>query len=246
MKNRIYLHEVIYTVPGREEPYMASVTSLHYDPVRASSARQQGIGAEHYHGFAQFRTAETSGTFPRVINIWEMDWRTLSAALAAQFQDQQRDTGMEDWWQRNTHLRRGGYDRVLIPADYSPSGAELSARSVGREVFLHEVVWLPFGEPERYLGELEQKLLPTAAKLGVELIGAWRVAMRPRQVLTVFAAPAWTNFAKFVEAADDSAELRAWRDYKARQVVQSEELVGLAARHRALAVRRVPGVEPMR
>ena len=236
----IYLHEVIFTVPGREEPYMSSVTSLHYDPVRLGEAQSAGIDGEHYRAFAQFRTAQTSGPFPNVINIWEMDWKTLARALEVQFQDKARDTGMEDWWQRNLHLRRGGYDRVLIPAAYSPDGAQLSKRNVRREVFLHEVVWLPFGEPERYLGELEQKLLPAATKLGVELIGAWRVAMRPRQVLTVFAAPEWSKFAQFVAAAEDDPGLRAWRDYRNKQVVRCEELVGLTARNNANAVRRYP------
>jgi hypothetical protein len=236
--NMIYLHEVIYTVPGREEPYMASVTSLHYDPVRLGEAKKSGIDSQHYRAFSQFRAAETSGNFPSVINIWEMDWRTLKMALATQFQDKARDTGMEEWWQRNLHLRRGGYDRVLIPAAYSPTGAELAKRKARREVFLHEVMWLPFGEPARYLSQLKQKLLPTATKLGVELIGAYRVASRPRQVLTVFAAPDWAKLSRFIAAAADGSALREWRDYRNQQVTRSEDLIGLPARHNANAVCR--------
>ena len=34
MNPNMYLHEIIRTVPGREEPYMASVASLHHDPTR--------------------------------------------------------------------------------------------------------------------------------------------------------------------------------------------------------------------
>jgi hypothetical protein len=235
--NRIYLHEVIYTVPGREEPYMASVVSLHDDPARMAAAEAAGHGREDYTAFAQFRTAQTSGDFPRVINIWEMNWNVLARALETQFQDAKRDTGMEEWWNRNLHLRRGGYDRVLIPAPYSPDGPRLAKSSARREVFLHEVAWLPFGEPERYLAELEQRLLPAATRLGVELIGAYRVAMRPRQVLTVFAAPDWATLAQLL-AADDDLELRRWHDYRNQNVMRSEELVGLPARHRSLSVRR--------
>jgi hypothetical protein len=225
MSSHIYLHEVIFTVPGREEPYMASVNSLHYDPVRGREAHVKERFAQ------QFRSAETSGAFPCVINIWEQSWAKLKGNLAMQFQDRQRDTAMEDWWQRNLHLRRGGYDRVLIPAAYSPDGEALRKRGVRGEVFLHEVVWLPFGEPERYLAELKRQLLPTATKLGVDLIGAYRVAMRPRQVLTLFGARKWSQFARFAGACAEGRELRAWRDYRDSQVARSEELVLLPARH---------------
>ena len=34
MNDHIYLHEIIRTVPGREEPYLASVASVHHDPTR--------------------------------------------------------------------------------------------------------------------------------------------------------------------------------------------------------------------
>ena len=232
MNSKTYLHEVIFTVPGREEPYMASVNSLHWDPMRGRTAEVEDRFAQ------QFRTAETSGGFPCAINIWEQSWARLTRNLSAQFQDRQRDTAMEDWWQRNLHLRRGGYDRVLIPAAYSPDGAQLRKRSVRGGVFLHEVAWLQLGEPERYLGELEQKLLPVAAKLGIELIGAYRVAMRPRQVLTVLGAGEWSQFARLLEAAGDSKELRAWQTYREKQVARSEELVLLPARHDPLAARR--------
>jgi len=238
MKQRIYLHEVIYTVPGREEPYMASVTSLHYDPARMAAAEKAGHGKNEYTAFMQFRTAQTAGDFPRVINIWEMNWKVLSRALETQFQDKGRDTGMEEWWNRNLHLRRGGYDRVLIPADYSPDGPTLSQRGNRREVFMHEVVWLPFGEPERYLAEMEQKLLPATTQFGIELIGAYRVAMRPRQVLTVFAAPDWSKFAQLLAATPDDPDLHTWQNYRNRTVMRSEELMGVPARHNANSVRR--------
>ena len=115
MNTNIYLHEIIRTVPGREEPYLASVLSLHYEPAR----RGRGHPA-----FAQFRSAGTSGAWPCAINIWENTWAGQAADLSRQFQDAQRDTAMEDWWNRNLHLRRGGYDRLLIPASFSPTLAD--------------------------------------------------------------------------------------------------------------------------
>ena len=80
-------------------------------------------------------------------------------------------------------------------------------------------------------------MLPTAAKLGIDLIGAYRVAMRPRQMLTLFGASKWPQLARFIEASAESPKLRAWRDYRDRQVARSEELVLLPGRHDELAAR---------
>jgi hypothetical protein len=223
----IYLHEVIRTVPGREESYLASVLSLHHDPTRS------GLG---HPAFAQFRSVATSGPWPVGINIWENTWAGQTADLMSQFQDAKRDTAMEDWWNRNLHLRRGGYDRILIPADYSPTLADLEARSVRGEVFLQEIMWLPFGEPRRYLDAVESQLLPILDRLGLDLVGAFRVAMRPRQVLTLIGAPEWSRLAALMASSDDPNVAR-WNEYRVNTVQQAEEMLLLPARHGPLVPR---------
>ncbi len=228
MNPKIYLHEVIRSVPGREEPYAASVLSLHHDPVRLGGGDLPGT-------LGQFRTAQTSGAWPSVINIWENTWAGQVRDLVGQFQDAVRDTAMEDWWNRNLHLRRGGYDRILIPAEYSPTRAELRARGAAGEVFVHEILWLPFGEPETYLRELERLLLPAAQRYGMDLIGAFRVALRPRQVLTLLGAREWAGLGAFIEAAGSDADLRTWHTYRGAKIRRAEELVLLPVRHDPLA-----------
>jgi hypothetical protein len=228
MNSNIYLHEIIRTVPGREEPYLASVLSLHHEPTR---------GGRGHPAFAQFRSTGTSGAWPCAINIWENTWAGQKEDLVRQFQDAQRDVGMEDWWNRNLHLRRGGYDRILLPARYSPALADLEARRVRGEVFLHEIVWLPFGEPERYLDAVERDLLPALERLGLDLVGAFRVAMRPRQVLTLLGAREWANLAALFERADRDPDLKRWNDYRAVKIEHAEELLLLPARHEPLARR---------
>jgi hypothetical protein len=225
----IYLHEIIRTVPGREEPYAASVLSLHNDPTRPHHGAVK-------RGTAQFRTTGTSGAWPSVINIWENTWQSQASNLERQFQDVARDTGMEDWWNRNLHLRRGGYDRLLVPAAYSPTLGELSARGVRAEVVLHEILWLPFGQPARYLAEYEQRFLPAAKRLGLELIGAYSVAMRPCQVMTILGAREWSQLAALL-AADDS-ELRSWNEWRSARVERAEDLLLVPVRHDPLAGRR--------
>jgi hypothetical protein len=60
---KIYLHEAMRTVPGKEEPYMAAVLAIVSRPGRSDRADHGQLGL--------FRTAETSGRWPEGVNIWE-------------------------------------------------------------------------------------------------------------------------------------------------------------------------------
>lgn len=229
MNPYIYLHEIIRTVPGREEPYLASVLSLHHDPTRSDREPRAAFG--------QFRSVQTSGPWPCGINIWENTWKGQTDDLVGQFLDARRDVAMEDWWNRNLHLRRGGYDRLLVPAPYSPTLADLEAGSVTGEVFWHEILWLPFGEPRRYLDALHDQLLPILERLGLDLVGAFRVAMRPRQVLTILGAREWSRLGAYLDDSARDPRLRQWNDYRGRTVERAEEMLLLPARHGPLAPR---------
>jgi hypothetical protein len=226
----VYLHEIIRTVPGREEPYMASVLSLSGAPGRR--ARD-----DHHRQLGQFRTAETSGPFPLVINIWEHTWESQASALARQFGDAQRDRFMEDWWNRNLHLRRGGYDRLLIPTEYTLDAAGLAAAGTRGRVFLHEILWLPLGEVGGYLDALGKQFLPLARRYDWQLVGAYRVSMRPRQALVLFALRHWADLARLLEARERDPELRAWFEYRERLVQELQELVLLPGRMNPLGIR---------
>jgi hypothetical protein len=225
----IYLHEIVRTVPGREEPYLGSVLSLHHEPVRRGRGRA---------AFGQFRSIPTSGAWPYGINIWENTWAGQTEDLVSQFQDAQRDVAMEEWWNRNLHLRRGGYDRLLIPAPCSPTLRDLEDGGVRGEVFLHEILWLPFGEPLRYLDALEQQLVPALDRLGIDLVGAFRVAMRPRQVVTILGAREWSGLGALLDQSTRDPDLQGWQEYRAATIEQAEELLLLPARHGPLVAPR--------
>ena len=107
-------------------------------------------------------------------------------------------------------------------------------RGVVGEVFWHEITWLPFGEPRRYLDTLAQQLLPALDEFGLALIGAYRVAMRPRQVLTVVGAREWSQMGSLLDASTSHASLKQWNDYRAATVAHADELLLLPARHDAL------------
>ena len=58
-----------------------------------------------------------------------------------------------------------------------------------------------------------------------------RVAMRPRQVLTLVGAREWSGLADLAAATRTDPALAAWTSYKAEVTEQAEEMVLLPARH---------------
>jgi hypothetical protein len=219
----IYLHEIIHVVPGREEPYMAAVlASGAYEvlsPGEVAAYDQVGL----------FRTTGTSGRWSKVINLWEgRDWKQFAHNLSLQFTER-RDPYLEDWWNRNLTLRRGGFDRMLVPAAFSPDLATLTARGVKGRVFLHEILHVRHGEARAYLQRFEQDFLPAAVRRGWQLIGAYRVAMRPREVLTLWGMQEWSALSDLLAGRADP-ELSPWFAYRDSAVTCSEEMVLLPGR----------------
>jgi hypothetical protein len=228
----IYLHEIIRVTPGREEDYMASVLSLGSMPGRKGTAGHSGQ-------LGLFRTAEHAGPWPKVVNIWEHNgWGGLTGSLARQFQDTARDSKMEDWWRANTDLRAGGHDRVLLPTPATRDRSALARDGVRGRVFVHEIASLPLGETPRYLERLDRDLRPAAASLGWELVGAYRVAWRPREALTLWALREWRDLGRLEEArAGGDAAIRDWFAYRDGVVRDLDEMVLLPGRMNPLAAR---------
>jgi hypothetical protein len=219
----IYLHEIVYATPGQEEPYMAALLGLTaYEPLAPGESG-------HFLQFGLFRTTEVSGRWPCVLNVWEMaDWPEFLNNLRLQFTDV-RDAYMEDWWNRSLVLRRGGFDRVLLPTHQSPKLEDMVSAGTKAQVVLQEIVQVPFGEPGNYLAQMEETLLAVAGAHGWSLLGAYRVAMRPREVVVLWAMRTWFDLADFLAEARDPL-VRRWRAYRQEVVTCSEELILMPGR----------------
>ena len=102
-------------------------------------------------------------------------------------------------------------------------------------MFWHEIAWLPFGEPGRYLELVGRELVPALDRLGLVLIGAFRVAMRPRQVLTIIGAPEWRQLGEMLSATQRDPQLATWNGYRTTTADRAEEMLLLPARHSPFA-----------
>ena len=227
----IYLHEIVSVVPGREEEYMASVLSLLSIPERRKPGLKYALPV------GLFRTAQHSGPWPRVVNLWEHEgWETLTGALSRQFRDQARDEKMEAWWKANTDLRTGGHDRVLLPSETTRDRRGLARDGIRGRVFVHEIVKLPLGESTPFLERLAG-IEPAFERIGWLKVGAYRVAWRPREVVLLWALPEWNSIGALEQAATEDSELASWVDYR-NQIVQGvEEMILLPGRMNPLSLR---------
>lgn len=228
MSERIVIHEWVDTVRGREEDYMAAIDAMReFPPPWRRAARQLGL----------FRTTEASGTWPRVVNLWDHSWTGVMADLQRQFQDAGRDRMLESWWSENTDVRSGGEDRLLIPSAFSPTLDELIERRVFGRVFLHEIVDVGPAGVERHLdalgGDLEELELG-----GGFLVGAFRVAWRPSEVVTM---TGFRDFAALVEAVDGTSVLARRRRERSAAVRRSHSMIMLPARCSPIGPERVLG-----
>jgi hypothetical protein len=205
MNDKIYLHEIIDIVGHGRASYFAQVAA------RSKVHAKSRFGIK---GFGCWGTVGSTGRWPEVINIWEYDgWEALAGKLAFETGNKEmQDPELKEWWAEAVRYRSGGFDRLLIPADYSPTReAYFASGVIGAPVFYHEIVKTPPGEAFRYLDSLERDWLPVARDLGASLVGAYRTMMRnDAEALTIWAFPTWKDWVSFQSSYEKPGTLGDW------------------------------------
>src|SRR4030095_6548652 len=142
-------------------------------------------------GAALVRTWQQSrapGVWAMVVILWEMRaWDHWAEILARQYtraSGQERKLGR--WWKEATKYRSGGFDRILEPAPFSPTRAELIERGVRGIACLQEIATVRPGTAEPYLDALASRWLPVAGARRFTLMGAWRTAMRDTEAVVLW------------------------------------------------------------
>ncbi len=163
--------------------------------------------------FGVWGTVGSTGRWPEVVNLWELDgWDGLVANFAHELAAPTlQDPSLAEWWAAAAELRRGGFDRIVVPEPWSPTIEELTVAGVRGVVYAHEMVPAPIGGVRAFLDTLAEAGVPAVEPLGLQCIGAYRVAMRSDTEAIVFwALPSWDQWRRF-EQAWDGSQLAAWR-----------------------------------
>ena len=206
MHGRVYMHEYIKIAGANRANYFEHMTA----------GWRQGARERKQKTFGIWGTLGSTANWPEVVNLWEYDsWDDL----AESFGHETNAAGMQDpflkeWWLKAQPMRESGHDRLMIPADYSPSIAQVAERGiVGWPAFRQDLIVTKPGAAREYLARVGEELVPMMKPLGMEMVGAYRTAMRDdTEVMLIWAVRDFKDWLAAERAYDGSDEMRVWRE----------------------------------
>lgn len=202
---KIYIHELVAIRGHARAKYMHHMTA-NWCPIGREERGQLCVGV--------WGTVGSTGRWPEVVNLWEEEgWPGLARNLARETAHPGlQDPSLASWWAEAAKYRRGGRDRILIPAPWSRTVDELLRDGVRGVFYAHERVRIAPGGAPDYLERVRELGVPAYAGHGLELVGAFRTALRnDSECLLLWAIPdaaAWAGF----EAGQDDPQLRRFRE----------------------------------
>jgi hypothetical protein len=202
---KVYIHEFVDIIGHNRARYMHHMTA-NWCPVARAERNQLCLGV--------WATIGSTGRWPEVVNMWELEgWEGLAANFAHETgAGRDQDPSLAAWWSVAAELRRGGVDRIVVPTDATRSVEQLIADGVRGAVYAHELVTVPVGTSSQYLDALHRQGVGALGALGIELVGAYDVAMvNESECIIVWAIPDWDTWVAYEHAWSGSGALAAWR-----------------------------------
>jgi hypothetical protein len=174
----LFLHEVIDIVGRGGAGYMAHTRD--FDAGDAAAGGLELVGT--------WEVVGTTGRWPQVVNIWEIDGWDGWARLALRTNVAKRDNAeLAAWWDEAYKRRTGGFDRLLRGAPGCPTRASLLADGVGGSWFVHELSEVRPGAGPEYLAPTLAERVPAMAERGITLVGLYDSVLLDTEVCTVWA-----------------------------------------------------------
>lgn len=205
MNAKVYIHELIDIIGHNRAAYMHHMTA-NWSPIAQVERHQLCYGV--------WGVVGSTGPWPAVLNIWEEDGFD---GLASSFRHELNHPALQDpslaaWWAEAANYRRGGVDRLLVPAPWTRTIDELCNDAVRGEVYAHEQFEVPQGTAGAFLDEVAEAAAPLYAAFGWVLAGAWETAMANESECFVhWAIPTWEQWAASEQAERADSPLRRWR-----------------------------------
>jgi hypothetical protein len=204
VNDKIYIHELIDIRGHNRAKYMHHMTA-NWVPVAIRERNQRCYGV--------WATVGSTGRWPEVVNMWELDgWDGLVANFEHElFHPSAQDPSLAAWWAVAADLRRGGTDRIVVPAPWTRSIDELVRDGAGGAAYVHELVTMRPGAAPHYLDALREVGRPAVETTGPSLVGAFTVAMvNDSECIAIWSLPDLATWAAY-EQQQRSEPLRAWR-----------------------------------
>ncbi len=197
----LFLHEVVDVV-GRGGPaYMAHVLGFDAD---ATAARGLAL-------VGSWEVVGTTGRWPQVVNLWEIDGWDGWARLAQRTNvAKAANSELAEWWDEAHRHRTGGFDRLLAGAPGCPTRASLAAEGVQGSWFVHELSEVRPGAGPEYLAATLEERVPAMAERGIALVGLYDAVLTDTEVCTIWATDVAAHTALLRDGDPWPATARQW------------------------------------
>lgn len=205
MSGKVYIHELIDVIGHNRARYQHHMTA-NWVPVALAERGQRCYGV--------WSTIGSTGAWPQVVNMWELDgWDGLVRNFEVETGGgRDQDPSLAAWWATAASLRRGGFDRIVVPDGRSRPIEDLCAAGVRGALYCHELVEVPAGRAFDLLDAVRAEGEPAYGEHGLELVGAFRTALRADdECLLLWACPSWRAWGAFEQAWHAPGPLDAWR-----------------------------------
>jgi hypothetical protein len=201
---KVYIHEAVEIIGHNRVRYQHHMTA-NWVPVAIAERRQLCYGV--------WSTIGSTGRWPEVVNMWELDgWEGLVRNFEVETAGgRDQDPALAEWSSAAASLRRGGFDRILVPDEHSRTIDELCAAGAHGEPYCHELVKVPPGRAVECLDMVRHWGEGAYGAEGLMLLGAFRTAMRADdECLLLWACPSWEAWGAFEQAWHTDGELTGW------------------------------------
>ncbi len=202
---RVYLHEYIDIILHHRADYFEHMTVGWKEAAAERGSRTVGI----------WGSFGSTGRWPEVVNLWEYDnWEMVAKIFAHESGGKNmQDPTLKEWWAKAQAFRSGGWDRLLLPTDYTPGIEEICQKGmIKHRVYCQERINITPGQSETYLDMLGEHFLPIAKELGMDLIGAYNTALRnDSEAFVIWGIKTWEDWARIEQAYQKSDKIKAWR-----------------------------------
>jgi hypothetical protein len=203
--NKVYIHEFIDIIGHGRTRYMHHMTA-NWSPIAQEERNQLCYGV--------WGVVGSTGRWPSVVNLWEEDgWGGLAASFGHELGHADlQDPKLARWWATAAEMRSGGTDRLLVPAPWSPTIAELCAQQAGGVAYAHDQVTGPAGTAGDFLELVRDAGASFYEQFGWRLIGAWETALRnDDEAFLLWSIPSWQQW------GDAEDRLRRGHPWRTRQ-----------------------------
>jgi len=174
-----------------------------------------------------------TGTWPRCVNLWEQD-DLHALARRLELAEQAHAAGAADaevvqWLETARKIRIETQCKLLFPAAYSPTLAELLQGGVTGGAYYHQTLQVTPRRVEDYLARLGNEGMAAHEAQGMRLVGAFRTGLcNDSEAIVIWALrdfDHWVGIEKAQRSAHGDGALSRWRESLAGLVRDWESLL---------------------